>query len=435
MSKSITPSLIALAVSSSLLVAQDPKPPVGWTAKPGSGLTYDNGDTFSLKWVNRIQVHFTNTNNDGEGPTASSTDTSSFAIRRARTQLSGHVFSKNIQYALYLDGVDQGSSGDGNIKQAWVLWNFSKSDDGALGLRVGQAKTMFGLEASGTSAGLWFVERSSASRAFADSFSRGAWLVGQMMKERPLRFALGAMNTDVAGGLGANYVDRGEETANSDNELSYVVSANFDPLGDFHDGKQTVESRRQGDWRTEKKDFRGTIGVGVALGNGKDASTVSTGTDVDGQDVESTSINLNTAWAVGGINILGEYFMRTDDLQGASSAGVPNNDEEEPSGYAVSIGFLTDKSADSAIQWGFGLRYSFVETDEGALGSGVDYLTGAQGIGSVLGEVSEISAVINAFYHSHSCKTQIDYTIQDVEPDSGSGWTNNILRIGFQLEF
>jgi phosphate-selective porin len=426
MSKSITQSLLALAVSSSLLIAQDAKAPGGWKASPGSGLSFDGGDAFGLKWVNRLQIHWTNTNNDGDNPNTT-IDTSSFNIRRARTHLSGHVFSKNILYALYLDGVDSGPAGDGNIKQAWAQWNFSKSDDGAIGMRVGQAKTMFGLEATMSSSGLWFVERSSASRAFADSYSRGAWLVGHMMKERPLRFALGAMNTDVAAGLSTAYVDRGEETANSDNELSYVLSANFDPLGDFHGGKQTTESNQQGDFRTEKKDFRGTIGVGVALGNGKD-STVPAG-DVDGQDIESTSINLNTAWAVAGFHVLGEYFMRTDDVQG------PAQDEEEPSGYAVSLGYLLDKSADSAIQWGFGLRYSFIETDEGAATSGVRYLTGGQGIGSTLGEVAEISAVINAFYHSHACKTQIDYTIQDIEPDSGSGWTNNLLRIGFQIQF
>jgi hypothetical protein len=422
MSKSITYGLLAFAVSSSLSLAQDKvvaqdKPATGWSAKPGSGLTFDGGDAFGLKWSNRLQIHWTYANNE-DNP-----DSNSFNIRRARTNLTGHVFHRNVNFALILDGTDSGAAGDGNIKQAWASYAFLRNDDAALALRVGQAKTMFGLEATWSSAGLWFVERSSASRAFADSYSRGAWLLGHMMKERPIRFSVGAMNTDVAAGLGAAYTDRGEETANSDNELSYVFAANWDLLGDFHDGKPTTESRRQGDWRTDDQSLRGTVGAGFALGNGKDTAT--------GADIESTSINLNTAWTVAQWNLLGEFFMRGDDPQTPAAT-----DEEEPTGFAVSAGYLFDRSGDSSIQWGLGVRYNFIETDDGTTGSGVDYLTGAQGgLGGTEGEVSEISAVVNAFYHGHMCKTQLEWTLQDTEPTGGSGLTNHIIRIGFQIEF
>lgn len=416
MTKSIPFGLLAFAVSSSLLVAQGDKAPAmgGWSAKPGSGLTYDGGDAFGLKWSNRLQVHWTFSNNEN------APDGNTFNIRRARTGVTGHVFSRNITYNFTLDGVDAGASGDGAVKYAWAQWNFSKNDDGEIGLRAGQDKSPFGGEAQGSSGGLWFVERSSAARAFSDSFSRGAWIRGRAMgKERPVRFVVGAQNTDPAGGLGAGYTDRGEETANSDNELTYVFGANIDPLGDFHDGKQTID-RRQGDWRTDNRDLRGTIGVGVVLGNGKDTAS--------GNDVETTSINLNTSWTVNKVSIMGEYFMRTDDLQGATQ------DEEKPSGFAVSLGYLLDKSGDSTIQWGFGIRYSMIETDEGDNAT-VSYLTGGQGIGATPGDVNEISVVANAFYHGHACKTQLEWTLQDISPDAGGGQTNNIIRVGFQLEF
>lgn len=416
MSKSIPFRLLALAVTTSLALAQDGQAPAGWTAKPGKGLTYDGGDAFGMDIKNRLQVHWTYANNEDAG------DTNTFNIRRLRTTFAGHVFKKNILYQIIFDAVDSGAAGDGNIKQGWMQWNFSESDSGKMGVRVGQAKTMFGLEATMTSAGLWFVERSTASRGFSDSFSRGAWLNGVMIDNK-FRWTVGAMNTDTAAGLGAGYVDRGEEGANSDNELSYVFAANFDPIGDFFGGKQTVEGRRQGDFRSEESGLKGTVGVGLALGNGRNTATPA-------EDIESTSLNLNTAWDVANFNFLGEYFMRTDDQQGATA------DEEEPSGWAISGGYLLPKSGDSAMQWGMGLRVCMAESDEGAAGSGVDFLTGIQGIGSTPGDVMEVSAVLNAFYHAHACKTQIEYTFQDVDPDGAgsNSRTNHILRIAFQIE-
>lgn len=413
MSKSIPYSLLTFVAASSLLFAQDGK---GWTAyKPGSGLSYDGGDAFGLKWSNFLQVHWTYMALDN-----GTADTSTFNVRRARTTFSGHAFSKDILFKLQLDGVDAGAAGDGALKEGHVTYNFSKSEDSAIGLRVGQGKTMYGLEGTQSSSGTWFVETSAASSAFAGAYSRGAWITGGLnMKDKPVRFAVGAMNTDTAAGLGSGYTDRGEETANSDNELSYVLTANFDPLGDFFDGAQTVEGKQQGDWRTENNDLRGTVGVGLAFGNGKDSTS--------GNDVESTGININTEWAVSNWSILGEFFTRTDDHQNG-------NDEEQPTGWAASVGYLMPKSGDSTIQWGFGARVSMIETDNGDNGS-VSYLTGGAGIGGVDGDVTEISAVINAFYHGHAAKTQFEYTLQDVGPTGGTDATNHILRIGFQLMF
>ena len=393
------PCLLAVAVTSSLVLAQAPATG-GWSMKPGSGLQYDGGDAFGLKWTNRLQVHWTYANNEDAA------DSNSFNIRRLRSKLAGHIFHKNLLYTIELDGTDSGASGDGAIKEGWAQWNFCNCDDGAIGLRVGQAKTMYGLEATGSSGGLWFVERSSASRAFSDGYSRGAWLNGVLVDHK-LRWVAGAMNTDTASGLGAGYTDRGEETANSDNELSYVFTLNFDPLGDFFGGKQTMEGFRQGDWRTDDTSLKGTVGVGLGIGNGR------TGPAATDSDIDTTAINLNSAWTVNRINILGEWFMRTDDPDGGA-------DKEEPTGWGVSLGYLLPKNGDSAIQWGFGVRVNEVDTDNGGNGT-VNFLTGAQGgLGAAEGKVREISLVANAFYHGHNCKTQIEYTLQDVEPDAGA---------------
>ena len=427
MRKSIPCGLLAFAVSASLLVAQEPaKTPGGWSAKAGSGLTYDGGDAFGINWLSFVQASWSYANNEDAD------DTNSFDVGVARTQLRGHVYNRNITYRLQLDLAENGDQNGSILKDAYAQYNFSSSDEGRVGLRFGQGKTLFGLEGTGWVHGLWFVDRSNASEAFAGARSRGAWLVGSLMeKDRPVRFALGAMNGDVSGALAAGdpnttpvtsgFVGVGEENSNGSNELSYVASANWDLLGDFFGGEQTAEYWRQGDMRTDGP-CRGTIGAGIALGNGVDADT--------SRDIESTSINLNTAWNCKAWSFLGEWFTRRDDIQ----SGV--SDEEDVSGWAASLGYLLPKSGESSMQWGLGLRVGMVETDAGEAG-GVDFVTGMRGIGAVEGEATEVSAVVNAFYNGdHSCKTQLQYTWQDVDPTgAGSGQTNHILSVLFQFTF
>lgn len=437
MRKSIPCGLLAFAVSASLLVAQEPgKTPGGWSAKAGSGLTYDGGDSFGINWLSFVQASWSYANNENAG------DTNSFDVGVARTQLRGHVYNRNITFRLQLDLAENGDQNGSILKDAYAQYNFSSSDEGRVGLRFGQGKTLFGLEGTGWVHGLWFVDRSIASDAFAGARSRGAWIVGSLMeKDRPVRFAFGAMNGDVSSAINANgqlddpntagdqsaagFVGVGEENRNGSNELSYVASANWDLLGDFFGGEQTAEYWRQGDMRTDGA-CRGTIGAGIALGNGIEGSSNSG----NGADIESTSINLNTAWNCKSWSFLGEWFTRRDDLKSTVS------DEEDVSGWAASLGYLLPKSGDSSMQWGLGLRYGMVETDPGEAG-GVDFLTGMRGIGAVEGDATELSAVVNAFYNGdHSCKTQLQYTWQDVDPSAaGSGQTNHILSVLFQFTF
>jgi hypothetical protein len=409
MRKSIPYGLLAFAVSTSLLVAQE-----GWSAKAGSGLTYNGGDSFGVNWLNFVQVGWSFANNENAA------DTNSFDVGTARTQLRGHAFNKNITYRLQLDlaegGGTLGEDADGDpvlandsiLKDAYAQYNFSTSDDGRVGVRLGQGKTMFGLESTGWVHGLWFVDRSGASQAFSAARSRGAWLVGSVMeKDKPIRFAIGAMNTD-ASPVVAGLFSGGEEGSNPDNELSYVAAVNWDILGDFFGGEQTAEYWRQGDFRSGETDLKGTIGAGVALGN-SNVPGVSPG--LNGPDLESTTFNLNTAWTVNSINLMGEFFTRTDEVDGGG--------ETEPMGWAVSGGYLLPKSGDSSIQWGLGLRVNMVEGDNS------DLLFAGE-------EVMEVSGVVNAFYHGHACKTQLQYTYQDLDQ---ADQTNHILSVLFQLTF
>jgi hypothetical protein len=406
MTKSIVTGLLAFAVSSSLVLAQEPAQAAGgWSAKPGTGLKYDGGDAFSFNLVNQLHTQWSFAANEN------APDVSTFNVNRARTTMSGHAFNKNIKYLFRVDAVDAGAG----IKDAHITWTFMPGD-APIGLRMGQGKVLYGLEGTGSSSGLFFVNRSAAARGFSNARSRGAWVTGAA-KENSLRWSVGAMNTDVAGAM-TGIAEVGEETANPDNELSYTAAINFDPMGDITEGKGG-EGWRQGDFREGDRALKGTVGLGVALGNGVNGG---------GTDTDSTSINVNTAWSVEGFQFMGELFLRTDDPQGAA-------DEEEPMGFAVSGTYVMPKSGDSAIQWGFGARINMMETDEGAAGSGVANITGLSGIGAVDGEATEFTLVANAFYHGHAAKTQIEYTFQDVDMGTLGDATNHILTIAFQLLF
>jgi hypothetical protein len=85
------------------------------------------------------------------------------------------------------------------------------------------------------------------------------------------------------------------------------------------------------------------------------------------------------------------------------------------------------------MQWGFGIRINQINGDDPTsfLNTGLPVVGGF----NVKGDVTELSAVVDAFYHSHACKTQVEYTWQNVNPDAGADQTNNILRVQFQLLF
>lgn len=374
MTKSNVLGLLALAATTSLALAQDG----GWSAKPGSGLKYDGGEAFGLSLVNRLQVHYTYSSFE------SAPNTSNFRVRRARTALTGHVFKKNIQYHLQFDATDSGNNS--NLKQGYVNWDFMSSDSGTIGLRFGQAKTMLGLEWIATSGGSTFVERSTATTAFSGLYSRGAWLNGKHADSK-LRWTLGAMNGPTLG----------EETNNDDSELGYVGSVSFDPLGDFFGGRQTAESWRQVDLREGDRPLVGTIGLGMGIDN----------TRAGGVDVETETLNFNTAWSVQGFQVHGEFYDRSVSPTGGA--------DQDSDGFFLSASYALPKSANSSIQWAFGLRYSVVDmTDAGG------------------DEMNDITLVANAFYHGHACKTQFEITRREYDLSDD---TDYILALGFQLIF
>ena len=385
MSKSITYGLLAFAVSSSLLVAQGEKPAGGWSAKAGSGITYDGGDQFGINMLNFVQARWAYGNNENAD------DTNAFDVPRARTLLRGHAFNKNINYVLQVDYQD---TQDSIVRDAYVHWNFA---DG-IGLRMGQAKTQWGLENTGTIRGTMFTERSSASQAFVgggdNPRTQGAWLMGTAV-ENKLRWSLAAIN-----GLD------NEGATNDDNELGLVASANFDVLGDYF-GAGGREWWQQGDLRDGDRKLAGTIGAGYGMDNTNGSTPL-----VSAPDVETTAINVNTAWSIQGFQVMGEWFDSSAETDNVAVS-------DDLNGYYLQGTYALGKSGDSSLQWAVGLRYSFVDATDSTTAAIAD-------------EVTDISVVVNALYHGHNCKTQFEVTKRDFDT---ADTTDYILGVAFQLVF
>lgn len=399
MSKSIA-SLLTFAVTTSLALANggedDKKNPYqgGTSWKPGQGLVLAQGDDLSVKMSGQLQAAWTSVSGEDV------VDVNNFDIPRARLAWSGHAYSKDLTYRLMIDGADDDATDlNGPVKDAWAQWAFSKSSGGNLSLRMGQGLSGHGLESTSSETGLFFVERSLVSRAFGQDRDRdlGVWVHGNH-SENKIRWVAGAQNDDVASGSPFNSGDGG---SNDDNELTYVGSVSFDPMGDMTGG-QGNEGIMQGDL-DGAKDVKGTVGAGVMLGNAKALA----GTD----DVESTQFNLNTAWLLGnGLTAQAEYYSRTDEL----AAGDVDTD-----GWFVAGTYTLPKSADSSVQWGFGARYTMA-TEESLTAADTD--------------TSEFAVVVNAFYHGHAAKTQIELARQDVEQGNVDA-SANIIRVQFQILF
>ena len=385
MSKSITYGLLAVAVSSSLLVAQG-EPAGSWSAKAGSGITYDGGDRFGINMLNFVQARWAFGNNEN------APDSNNFDVPRARTLLRGHAFNKNINYVLQVDYMDDTSVSI--VRDAYVHWNFA---DG-VGLRLGQGKTQWGLENTGTIRGTMFTERSLASDRFNWDRTRGVWVMGTNLDNK-LRWSAGLVNGR------AN-----EENDNDDNELGFVASANLDLMGDYFGGAREWWS--QGDLRDGDRNLMGTIGVGLAMDNTKKVAAP----PVIGADVETDAINVNTAWSVQGFQVIGEYYTSSEQEDAANGKDVTID------GYYVQGTYALNKSGDSALRWALGLRTSFVDNSEAAANAA---------------ETTAVSVVLDALYQGHNCKTQFELTKRDNDPTAPNSkdTTDYILGVAFQLVF
>jgi len=377
-------------------------------AAAGKGITIDAGDAFMMNIKNRIQPRYTfaaiEDNMSAIAGPGTDQDISTFTIQRARTRFAGHIWHKDITYVLQNDWTE-GTS----IKDAFIHWFFTNKDDNKIGLRFGQTKTFFGRESTGSAFGLEFVDRSLATRMFANRRQRGAMVTGEH-SEAKFHWTAGAFNGETAGA--ATGIDGiTEEAPNTDNEMSYIFSARLDPNGDMGD-----EGYTQGDLE-RIQELKWSVGAGLQIGNNR---AVFGG---GGADVDNTEININAGMKLKGWHVSGDIYLRTDDPD------VPGGQESDSLGWTAGGSYTFEKQEGKDSQWAIGGRFSMVTLDDAPI-----LLTGTP-LAGTQGEVSELTVAVSNYYHEHYLKTQASWTLQKVDPDAGSDATNHIFEIQLTMTF
>lgn len=371
------------------------------TFKPGSGFTVDGGDDYKLNLSNRLQIQWRYANRD------KTADQMTFRGRRLRTKLKGHVFSKATRYMVYLEWASAG----GNSLDVFIEQDLWENEEWALTGRAGQMKTLYGKEAAGSSGNLMFVERSLATRTFADTRATGALAQLKGMDDH-LFVHFGIFNAGTASG---SAFASGHLTQNADNEPNYTVGGRYEfgeNMGDL--------GYDQGDL-SRSEEMQASVHGNIWIGN--ERGTIGGTTS----DVDIFSYNVGGALKTGGISVLAEYFgwNGDPDVSGAST-------DQDAGGWNVQGTYSADDN------WSFGARVSMVDIDTaasvGATSVGLIGATsaGSTGAGTALvgkGDVTEFSLGVSRFYNAHKRKLQADITFQSVDPDTGTSQDNIIFRV------
>jgi hypothetical protein len=273
---------------------------------------------------------------------------------------------------------------------------------------LGQGKSLYGKEWTGSSQYLEFVDRSVASMTMANARSRQAQILGKFDEGR-LRVNGGLMNNDVAAGALGN----DDDANNNGVELNGIIGAQ---IGSGQDEMYGVRYSQAA--LTNSEELMWVAGAAVSYGQNDRF-------DVAAVEYDALNVNAHAAIKQGHLHALGEIFIREEDQD------VPGGPDVSSFGWLGQASWTLDPGP--TVQWGAGVRLSGVTIDDpgGLLRTNATAISGV----NLTGDVFEFQVVGNAFYHGHELKTQVGYTLQNFDPDGASSATNHIIELQTQVVF
>lgn len=334
-------------------------------ASPG----YDNGFFIATDdkaflfhpWLQFAPRYVVNWRQQAKATGSDSTD-EGFEIRRMKFGFDGNLFSRDLFYTI-IWGTDR-NTGLPILEEAWVRYMFADE----WGVRVGEFKDPVAHEGFSSSKKILAVERSYLQDIIGrgDNFVQGVTAIYQgtnipLRAEAGFTDGQGSANTDFQ-----NNIPSGSTTVHND----------FGVVG-------RVEYKVMGDWKSYE-DF-------TAMGTKQDLLVF--GLAGDWTEMGGTDVLLHTADVQyknpNGLALYGAFLGRYI-RDGVTPGGSRDNFYDW--GALGEVAYLFDQ------HWEVFGRYDYTGLDESALSSGSN------------GNVHEITAGMNYYFHGHACKVTADVT-------------------------
>jgi len=345
------------------------------------GHTLIESESGSLSILNRAQFRFTHELPDDEvqltGTEAPGEGKGAFRIRRAKTELTGWVWRKNLTYELQLSwaGPEPGASTQTPLEDLLLAWDFKA--DGRVRVTAGQFKVPLGRQEMTSSSRLQFADRDILSGEFTRGRDVGIMLDG-LLAGGKLEYAAGLFNGNPASRLG-----------NDNQAYQYNARVVLQPFGPVRYSESDFES--------SAAPRRPLVAFGLSLERN---DLHGAGSRVN--DYATTIVAGDVVFKLRGLSVFGEYFGRNREPETGPS--FRSDGWHAQAGY-----FLMRDRLEAAV------RYATFDASA-----------------EPNDDVKETGGVVNYFIRKHALKLQGD--VRRLENES-RGTTDHEVRLQTQVLF
>ena len=273
----------------------------------GAHLLFEGRDG-SLQILNRVQFRWTHEAPDEDvqlpGTSEPGTGKGSFRIRRAKTELTGWVWKRELTYELQLSwaGPEPGASTTTPLED--FLLNYDISGDGSFQATVGQFKVPLGRQELTSSHRLQFPDRDILSGEFSRGRDIGVQLWGKLAGDK-VEYRAGIFNGNPASRL-----------ENDNDRYQYNARLMFQPWGDVKYSESDLE------WSPRPL---------LAVAGQFESNNLHGATNAD--DFNTRVLGVDAAFKWRGFSAFGEYFARHRTPE--QSASFDSNGFHVQAGYFV----------------------------------------------------------------------------------------------------
>jgi len=356
-----------------------PSPAPALIGRGGSGHVLWEGESGSVALLNRVQVRWTDEMPDDrlqlpgtEGPGSSK---GSFRIRRAKTELTGWVWRRELTYELQLSwaGAEPGTSTTSPLEDFILNWDASKNQ--RFQIAVGQFKVPLGRQEMTSSNRLEFADRDLLSGEFSRGRDVGVQLWGLLGKGK-VEYRAGIFNGNPAA-----------RPENDNDKYQFNARLMFQPFGDA---------------RYSESDFESRSGKPLlAVAGQYERNNQHGSTNID--DLDTRIFGLDAVFKYHGLFLFAEYFARHRTPE--TSPEFDSNGFHAQAGY-----FLIRDRLEVAARWaGYDPSDLIPDNDR-----------------------KEVGGVVNYYFNRHNLKLQADFRQID---DDGRETKNQELRVQAQVVF